>query len=193
LRYLSRPSDEFTTADAAAYASWFPRPDGKLAGEWTPEYADDLSSIRNLAAAAPNAKLLLLVRDPIDRYRSDLTMLGQHRGADAKAARRGRYATQVADLCTFFPRTALLLLQYERCIASLDAELARTYRFLQLDDEFTPRFPTQRRNVTRRPKVPLPNDRVRELTSFFEPEVLGLAEMMPELDLALWPSMRHLA
>ncbi|HLH46121.1 MAG TPA: sulfotransferase domain-containing protein, partial [Acidimicrobiales bacterium] len=57
---------------AAEYAAWFPRPAGKLAGEWTPSYVRFHWTAMLLQGLAPRAKLLVLVRDPVERYRSGL-------------------------------------------------------------------------------------------------------------------------
>ena len=67
---------------AAEYASLFPRPPGQLVGEWTPRYLPDFWSISLLRRAAPDARLLVMLRDPVARYRS----------AAAQAAADGRGA-----------------------------------------------------------------------------------------------------
>jgi hypothetical protein len=193
LYYLTRLTGEVTVADAASYARWFPRPEGKLAGEWTPGYADDLSAARKLAVVAPDARLLMLLRDPISRYQSDVTMMRYAPDAERRAAERGRYATKIVNLCRYFAREQLLILQYERCVADLRSQLARTYRHLGLNDSVVPLFARRGVHVTRVPLVPVSDERTRALVAFFEPEVSDLAALVPDLDLSLWPSMRHLA
>ena len=54
------------------YHGWFPRPPGTTTGEWTPDYFFFPWVAPLLTRAAPEARLLLLVRDPIDRFRSGL-------------------------------------------------------------------------------------------------------------------------
>src|SRR6266516_2935809 len=55
---------DFSDADVAEYHRWFPRPPGMLTGEWTPDYASAHWVAPMLHAAAPEAKLLLMLRDP---------------------------------------------------------------------------------------------------------------------------------
>ena len=55
----------FTPAEVARYHRYFPRPAGKLVGEWTPRYMFDSWTPRMLAVAAPEARLLVVLRDPV--------------------------------------------------------------------------------------------------------------------------------
>ncbi len=74
--------------------------------------------------AAPEARLLVLLRDPVERFRSGRT-LAENRftvGSTARAAanaafNRGLYADQLLRLWRAFPREQVLVLQYERCVA----------------------------------------------------------------------------
>ena len=56
--------------DIARYHDLFPRAPGELSGEWTPRYMRDIWGPRVLSQAAPDAKLLVMFRDPVERYRS---------------------------------------------------------------------------------------------------------------------------
>jgi hypothetical protein len=65
--------DRFWTVDppadmAAQYASWFPRPDGSISGEWTPTYVADVWVLPLLARAAPDARILVMLADPLPRF-----------------------------------------------------------------------------------------------------------------------------
>ncbi len=130
----------FTLADAERYARYFPRPaTGGLAGEWTPGYIRllDAGLIRR---AAPNARILVLLRDPLERYRSSMAHTDDMSRAplgrqDAMGAyQRGLYAQQLRRVFAAFPREQVLVLQYERCRDDPMGELARTFRFLGLDE-----------------------------------------------------------
>lgn len=54
--------------DPALYYRYFPRPPGSITGEWTPRYMWDFCTPPMLRAVAPDAKLLVLLRDPLDRF-----------------------------------------------------------------------------------------------------------------------------
>ena len=80
-RYAVRP---FGPADTSLYHDWFPRPSDKLTGEWTPDYMHWPWVPPLLAEAAPRTRLLALLRDPIERFRSGL----DHQRRDPRKADR---------------------------------------------------------------------------------------------------------
>jgi len=53
----------FGASDIALYASYFPRPGGALAGEWTPGYMIDFWAPELIARAAPETRVLVLLRE----------------------------------------------------------------------------------------------------------------------------------
>jgi hypothetical protein len=183
----------FGPTEIEAYHRWFPRRAGTLAGEWTPDYLDFPWVAPLLALAAPEARLLLMVRDPVERFRSGLAHQKRHRASvtgatTADAVARGFYHQALTHWCDHIKADNLLLLQYERCTQDPVGELARTYRFLGLDDSFVP--PDLRRSVgpTTGAKVDLAADARRRLVEAYRPDVEALAAQFPELDLALWPN-----
>src|SRR5215207_8121979 len=64
---------EMTDADVAAYHERFPRRAGTITGEWTGRYMFDAWTPPLLKRAAPDAKLLVMLSDPIERYRAIFT------------------------------------------------------------------------------------------------------------------------
>jgi hypothetical protein len=190
-----RWSGELDEAAVAAYHRFFARPAGAQAGEWTPGYMLDPWTPRLLARAAPEARLLVLLRDPVERFRSGRT-LAENRltvGATPRAAanaafQRGVYADQLLRLWRVFPRRQVLVLQYERCIRDARAELHRTFAFLGLDPDAAAAIDVVRRvNETRGPKVPLDARQERTLVARYAPENERLAALLGEdLDLSLW-------
>ncbi len=194
LHYFDLLADRFTPADAARYSQWFPRPPGAITGEWTPRYMADDHTPAQLAMAAPDARLLVLLRDPVERYISGVTMQVA-RGwppDDANAIRRGLYASQLERLYEWFAPEQVLALQYERCVEHVVGELARTYRFLDLDPDFVPRSVGRRINIATRPAVAVDPDRIRALVAQYEPDVTRLQNLGVEIDLWRWPHFRHL-
>ena len=63
---------EFTATDGDGYRALLPRPPGKTTGEWTPRYMYDPWTLPLLQLCAPTAKILVLLRDPWDRFISGL-------------------------------------------------------------------------------------------------------------------------
>jgi hypothetical protein len=183
----------FGPAEIEAYHAWFPRRPGTLAGEWTPDYIDLPWVPPLLALAAPEARLLLMVRDPVERFRSGLAHEGRHRGSNAgagaaDAVAKGFYHRSLSLWGEHIKPENLLLLQYERCTEDPGGELARCYRFLGLDDSFVP--PDLRRPVGPTPggKLDLADDARGRLIEAYTPDVEALAAQFPQLDLGLWPN-----
>ena len=197
--FLSRyAATAFGAADVRDYHGWFPRRPGTLAGEWTPDYVDFPWVPPLLAQAAPRARLLLLVRDPVERFRSGLAHHKRHGlpvtdATMADAVARGFYARALTPWWSHFGPEALLVLQYERCRADPAGQLARTYRFLGLDDDFVPDALHRRVDPPAESRIDLAPDARRRLVDAYQPDVDALTRRFPELDLDLWPNFaaRH--
>ncbi len=185
----------FDASDAALYASYFPRPSGALAGEWTPGYMIDFWAPELIARAAPQTHILVLLRDPLDRFRSGLTHTDDtsraaltHRDA-AGAFQRGLYGQQLQRVLDAFPREQVLIQQYEACRADAAGELARTFAFLGLPPTTIEagRF-SRPVNPTTARKIELTRSLRRALLDGYAPDLERLRSLAPELDLGLWPS-----
>ena len=191
----------FEDANTRLYHRFFPRAAGQIAGEWTPRYMADFWTPPLLRRAAPEAKLLVLLREPVERYLSalsrDAPMARSHGVPLAwlgvnEAVHRGRYASQLANLLEHFPRERVLVLQYERCCSAPGEELRRTYEFLGVDAAHMPAKLTAQAGP-RRPKPRLAPEAERELVAALAPEVRALAERFSAIDLDLWPRFRDAA
>jgi hypothetical protein len=179
--------------DPGEYYALFARPQGLLAGEWTPSYMFLEHVPAQLAQAAPNAKLLAILRDPVDRYRSGITHSAERWGMLNDGWLRmhreiGFYARQLRRLYDWFPREQVLVLQHERCAVDARGELAKTFRFLGLDDGFVPEQIDEVIHPGAAEKLPLPQSARVALAEAYAEDVLELARLVPGLDLSLWPS-----
>jgi hypothetical protein len=139
---------------------------------------------------------LLLLRDPLERYRSGvLHRLTRTPGRNpetlaADAVERGRYALQLERLRAFFDDEKILVLQYEKCRLDPLGEYRRTLRFLGVAPEHEPQELERLRGSTMEPaKEPFE----QALRTALEPDVARLRELVPDLELALWPNFAHLA
>ena len=186
---------------AAEYASLFPRRPGHIVGEWTPRYMADHWAIRLLRKAAPDARLLVMLRDPVARYRSAVARL--ERKAEERGQRvllpqvndavwRGFYYEQLRHILDLFPRDQVLVLQYERCVCDPVTEMERTCRFLGMDrpEQFPERLMEHKQAGRQTPG--LPQDVGEELARRYRDDSQRLAELCPEIDLSLWPSVNAL-
>lgn len=131
------------------------RPPGALAGESTPFYLYNRDARRRIAADRPDALLIAVLRDPVDRAYSNwmhLWMDGLEPESDilravAEEGRRlnrgwapfwhyrglGMYGRQVADLFDHFPREQVLLLRYRELVDDPAAVVAKVTEFLGVD------------------------------------------------------------
>lgn len=184
---------ELSALDAGEYHLWFPRPEGLVTGEWTPDYLHQHWVAPMLRSAAPGARLLVLLRDPVERYRSGLDHHRQ-RGEKltpqvvADAFARGLYGAELSRLESVFPRSQLLVLQYEACVESPRRLLAETYSFLGLDDSFVPADLSRRVSATTIAPIQLPQEVRRHLAELYRDDLRLLGELHPEIDLDRWPA-----
>ena len=194
----------------ARYHRYFPRPEGSLIGEKTPEYLSCPWAPPMAKAAAPDAKAVVLLRDPVERYISGLShqdrgglvseidgdgrLFGDRLRVVTDAISRGQYASQLDWLIEAFGSEQLLLLQYERCAADAAGQLGRTFEFLGLPPHALASEELARpRNMAKLGKVEVPSTHIELLRRYYRPEVERLRILMPDLDLSLWPNFQDLA
>jgi hypothetical protein len=127
-------------------------PSGAQCGESTPFYLYNRDARRRIAADIPAARLVAILRDPVDRAYSNWMHLwvdGLEPCADIVEAcareqerldagwapfwhyqRLGMYGRQLADLFEHFPREQVLVLRYRQLVEAPDATIDRVCRFL---------------------------------------------------------------
>jgi len=177
------------------YARLFRRPPKVLSGEFTPGYIFWPWVPKLLRAAVPDAKLIVMLRDPVERYRSGLAQEVQrgHKVTDAMRERnmqRGFYAEQLERLFEHFPREQVLVLQYEKCAKAPLRFYHETLRFLGLmNSTFAP--PSLRRKVhrTKVQKVELDQSERDALAGVYKEDAARVAALVPHVDLSLWKNL----
>lgn len=206
--FFERP---MTVGDIETYHAAFARPQGRLCGEWTPNYLASPYTIRRLQQAAPNARVLVMFREPVSRYESGFNHEYKQRFGAMLAPRvrrevmkryalrkesiwNGMYAAQCDTLLRVIPRERLLVLQYEQCKTQPREMIARTYRFLGLDDSFVPEGMETPVNVQRQVTDSLGDETRELLAEVYLDDVRRLKAMFPdEIDLSLWPGFESAA
>jgi hypothetical protein len=193
---------EFSDSDVDAYHRLFPRPRGSLIGEWSPRYLHDFWTPALLRRAAPEAKVLVLLRDPLQRYQSGIR---HELAAVNRAVRRGRrphfgamganeslsrslYSRQLEILLERFDRDQVLVLQFERCVQDPADELRRTYEFLGAEPvDHLPEALTERVGGAH-PRLELTGEVTEAAREMILRDAARLTALVPEIDLDLWPS-----
>ena len=142
--WVWRESDYRSLFDAA--------PEGSLAGESTPFYLYDRAAQLRIAERLPDARLIAVIRDPVDRAYSNWTHLwsdGLEPVADFSQAlaledervaagyapfwhytRLGRYGEQLQHLYRHFPREQVVVLRYRQLAEEPDQTIATVCEFL---------------------------------------------------------------
>lgn len=148
------------------YQGHFAAADGEPAiGEATPSYLYEPDAPSRLASVVPDARLLAILRNPVDRAYSHYwrnygegrerlsfeaaiaaepgrLATGQGLRADAHRRRfayldRGRYVDQLRRLCEHFPRDQIMVMIFEHDLRDApERTYAAACRFLGVDDSF---------------------------------------------------------
>jgi len=142
------------------YVSLFREASNELAiGEATPVYLWSPTAPRNIAARIPHAKIIVILRNPIDRAFSQylhMVSVGYTRRSFTQEIRAsliqrpvnaapcwpllefGRYLEQIRRYCDAFPRSQIHISLYEDLAYAPGALLADLFSFLGVDPAFTP-------------------------------------------------------
>jgi hypothetical protein len=185
-------TDGFGPAEVAAFHALFPRRPGRVIGHWAPDALSYPWIAPLLAQAAPRARVLVLVRDPVDlladRVAATASTRPPHEGANlADAVDRGFQGAQLARLGRLFPPESVRVLQFERCLADPAGSLASTFAFLEVAPPDGPGLPHPSAGTTTSPGGALdPGTRAR-LRELYEEDVALLARQVPDLELDRWP------
>ena len=152
-----------------------PAPAGALRGESTPFYLYDRAAQVRIRALIPDARLIVILRDPVERAHSNWTHLwsagldpiGDVVRACAEEDRRiaagwadfwhyaalGRYGEQLAHLYTVFPRDQVMVFRYRALIEQPSLLLDQICGFLGVQQGVLAQVP--RENVTAHPHLTL--------------------------------------
>ena len=146
-------------------------PPGALSGEATPFYLHDLAAQQRIRRLIPAARLIVIVRDPVERAHSNWTHLWSAgleplndvvRACAAEEQRMaagwsafwhyvglGRYGRQLQHLYTLFPREQVLVLRYREIVDTPARSLDLICSFLNVQQGVLTELP--RENVTAHP------------------------------------------
>jgi len=152
-------------------ALFAPAPPGTLKGESTPFYLYDLAAQQRINKLIPQARMVIVLRDPIERAHSNWTHLWSAgldpiddfvRACDAEDRRVaagwadfwhykriGLYGGQLEHLYTVFPHDRVLLFRYRELVENPGGTLDRICAFLGVRQGLISEMP--RENVTAHP------------------------------------------
>jgi hypothetical protein len=161
------PPSQGGPGDAHSYREWIWRPDdyerlfdaapaGTLQGESTPFYLSDPRALDRIRQTVPEARLIAILRDPVDRAYSNWAHLwadglethDRFMAACAEEQNRtqagwapfwryletGLYGRQLSYLYSLFPRHQVLVLRYKWLVDEAPRTLDTVCRFLGVDE-----------------------------------------------------------
>ncbi len=146
--FMPDPELHYFSREYHRGAGWFnsffaKAPKGAMIGEKSNSYFDQPEAMRRIKEHVPDAKLILQLRNPIERAYSDYCMLYRRGEVDAKIEHHfkpgerflegGRYGHHLAHIDDLFPAEQLLLLVYDDVLKQPTEHLARVRDFLALE------------------------------------------------------------
>ena len=163
VHFFDDETQDWRAPDYAAYHAHFEAPDGRLRGEATPIYLSWPNSLERIAAYNPAMKLIVLLRDPVERAWSHWKMeyargaetqpfawcirAGRRRLLDAEPwghhrvfsyVERGFYGEQLERLYGLFAREQVLVLRADNLDRAPAETLACVRTFLGLSGGAAP-------------------------------------------------------
>lgn len=189
-----------TPEGIAAYLARFADP-LRIEGEITPAYAAlPLEVIRQIHRAAPDLRLIYILRNPVERAWSSAQMalaraemtpaeasqrwyLDHFRSAGSRA--RGDYAGAIARWRQVFGAQALLIVRYEQIESQPQAVLAQVCAHLGVSAPTEAMLQGCGQRVFAGNGAPLPAPLRRALEAMYRPQVRALAQLL-NMDLSEW-------
>lgn len=166
---VSRPKElDFFSLHYARGLSWYEShfdhaacAGRKARGEISPSYFHTPDVERRIKAYAPDSRLILCLRDPVQRVLSnhahEVRIGGvdeKHLSLDACLERKpeyieqGRYATHLKRWLRCFPLEQIFVILYDDIASSPEAVVRDLYAFLDVDGDFLPHVLHRRSNAS---------------------------------------------
>lgn len=138
---------------------------GLMRGEFSTSYLYSEETPERIRALYPEAKLIVILRNPIDRAYSQYTnaiKAGEIQGSvtaeeyfksEPSSLLQGKYTAQLERYYTHFPNDQILVLIYEDSKRDPVAFIKRIYEFIGVDTTFVPSMLMKEVNVARVPRT----------------------------------------
>lgn len=160
---------EYYKKGIEGYAKYFSHcKEGQIKGEWTVEYLHEPSVAKNIKKEFPDVKILVSLRNPIDRAYGHFYFAKYSQGFERccqsfeEAFEKhpnfykyfSLYFSQLKEYFELFPRENILVLIYEDIKKDPLKFIQNIYRFLGVDYSFVPPSLNERVNPTIKPVRP---------------------------------------
>lgn len=162
---------------------------GKVFGEISPSYFNDTSVPRRVREYNPDIKIIVTLRDPVERAYSNhlhLIRIGKYELEDFDFkvglkkypiyVERSKYYKYLSEWFKNFPRENFLILFQEEIKENPEKTVRNVYQFLNIDSEFLPESLHKKANESFTPKYPAVSNLLKFFASFFSK--LGLTSVV---------------
>jgi hypothetical protein len=136
----------------------------KVIGEVTPTYLHNELVAERIFGLIPKAKLIIILRNPIDKAYSHYKKLVMDRTyrksfteyikENMRAAEVGLYYRQIEKYLQYFPEEQISIFIFEEMIENPEKHLQEIYDLLGVDPNFLPQDYQKRANPSRKPLLP---------------------------------------
>lgn len=184
--------DPGPVGEVTSYFAQFPD-DGRCRGEWTPGYLASPVAMARLAQLPPSTKLLVLLRDPVERLRSAVRYRYARYGNLSNeflgdAIWRSMYGDQLGHLLDVVARDRVLVQTLEQCQLAPERSLRTVFAHLDLEPVGLPTsWEPKNASVA---GVDAPRVDLSIALRALERDRGVLSELLPDLDLGLWRPIR---
>jgi hypothetical protein len=188
----------------ALYRRMFAAPEGGISGEWSPNYLTQPGAVAALCAAAPEAKILVAIRNPVDRYLSsfnrecrkwperlkatdeNIRLMIESYIVFGNVTSSARISDGLADLFEIAGRDRVMCVQFEACVADPQKVMQQILTFLELEPSVVLPSLNKQINAQLRDTV-VDADGRAYLAQMFRRDVDRLKIILPDFDWSLWP------
>lgn len=183
---------------AADYLDLFPVGDGVRRGEWTPQYFRHASTPATAARLIPDAPVLVVLRDPVERFRSAMRLAATREAAGNPSpwpypvpitiqTWTGMYADQLEMWAAAVGRDRLHVLVYESVRESPQSTLDHLWSLMGLDPVRLDHV-DEASGSSSRADWSWPEGLRESLVALYRPQLSRLADDW-DLDLSAWTSL----
>ena len=134
------------------------RADHQIAGEFTPYYVRDAVAMTRLSQDCPDAKLILAIRNPVERAWSHYKFLKNRKSVSSsffetlhderfEILEAGRYGAQLQRCLELFPKDQICIISFDEIKASPERTISKLYSFLEVDTDYKPEAPRTKSNA----------------------------------------------
>ncbi|NQV49073.1 MAG: sulfotransferase [Candidatus Marinimicrobia bacterium] len=159
------------------------------AGEFTPYYLRDEQALKRMAQTCPDAKLIVSIRNPVERAfshyiflknRHDITSSFYETLFDERfdLLRTGLYGSQIQTCLRYYPQEKIHVVLFEEIKAEPEKVMTALYEFLGVDSHYIPQTLAHKSNAKHGVKSMILARGLRKSKQLIRPFISGREQLM---------------